>query len=61
MPDVTEPIDQTLEVAYSPTTPPVKIPGTDTTALPGNVILLQEEMNRAIGCLLATRSSLDAH
>ena len=60
MPNVTESIDQTPEVACIPTTPPAKIPGTDTNALPGNVILLQEEMSRATGYLLAIRLSLDA-
>ena len=48
-PNVTEPINQTLEVAYTPTTPPAKIPGTDTNTLHRNVILLQEVMNRVMG------------
>ena len=61
MPDVTKPIDQTLEVACAPVMLPAKIPGNETNTLPGNVILLQEEMNRTMGCLLVTRSSLDAH
>ena len=61
MPDITKPINQTLKVACTPTTLPAKIPGADTNALHGNVILLQVEMNRAMGNLLTTRSSLDAH
>ena len=60
-PDITEQIDQTPEVVCAPITLPAKTPGTDTNALPRNVILLQEEMNRAMGHLLTTRSSLDTH
>ena len=45
----------------APTTPPTKTPGADTGALPEEVILLQEEMNRTMGSLLMTRSSLDTH
>ena len=40
MPNITEPINQTLEVSCTPTTLPAKIPRMDTNALPGNVILL---------------------
>ena len=59
MPDITKPIDQTPEVPCAPITPPAMTPGADTNALPGNVILLQEEMNRAMGHPLTTMSSLD--
>ena len=60
MPDITEPMDQTPEVICVPTTPPAKTPGADTNTLPRNVILLQEDMKRAMGCLLMARLSLDA-
>ena len=53
MPDITKPNDQTI--------PPTKTPGDDAEALPEEVILLQEEINRAIRWLLMTRASLDAH
>ena len=61
MPDIAEPINQSPEVVCTPTTSPSKTPEADTNTLPGNVILLQEEMNKAMGCLLMTRLSLDAH
>ena len=61
MPNITKSINQNLEVVCTPTTLSAKTPGADTNALPGNVILLQEEMNIAMRCLLTTRSSLDAH
>ena len=60
-PDDTEPINQTPKVVCAPTTLPTKTPGADIGTLPKEVILLQEEMNRTMGCLLITRSSLDAH
>ena len=50
--DIAEPNDQTLL--------PTKTPEADAGALPKEVILLQEEMSRAMGCLLMTRASLDA-
>ena len=53
MPNVTKPIDQAIL--------PTKTPGADAGALPKEVILLQEEMNKAMGHLLMTRTSLDAH
>ena len=43
------------------TTLPAKMPGTNAGALPEEVILLQEEMNKTMGCLLMTRMSLDTH
>ena len=53
IPDITKPINQT--------TPPTKNPGADAGDLPEEVILLQEEMNRTMGHLLMTRTSLDTH
>ena len=61
MPDYTEPIDQTPKVVCTPTTLPTKTLGTNTAALPEEVISLQKETNKVMGCLLITRSSLDAH
>ena len=61
MPDITKPNEQTPKVVCTPATPPARTPGADTGGLPKNVILLQEEMNRTMGCLLMTRSSLDPH
>ena len=61
MPDITEPIILPPKVACTATNPPPKTPGADMGALPTEVILLQEEMNNAMGHLLTTRTSLDAH
>ena len=61
MPDIIKPINLTLEVVCAPTTLPAKTAVADTNALPGNLILLQGERNRAMGHLLMTRSSLGAH
>ena len=47
LPNVAEPIDQAIL--------PTKTPGADTGPLPEEVILLQEEMNKAMGHLLTTR------
>ena len=41
--------------------PPVETLGLGITAFPGDVIQLQKEKNRALGDLLAARSSLDTH
>ena len=60
MPDDTGPIYQTHDIACTPTSPPSRAPGADTSILPENVIKLQKEMNKAMGCLLMTKSSLDA-
>ena len=43
------------------TTPTTKMPRANAGALPEEVILLQEEMNKTMGHLLMTRVSLDAH
>ena len=40
---------------------PVKTLGLGTGILPGDVVQLQEEVGKVLGCLLATRSSLNAH
>ena len=56
IPDDAELDDLTLEKASVP----VKTLRLGTGILPGDVIQLQEEVGKALGCLLATRSSLDA-
>ena len=43
------------------TTPTTETPEANAGALPEEVILLQEEMNKTMGHLLMTRASLDAH
>ena len=58
-PDNTEPIIQPPKVFCTPTTPPTKTAQTDMGTLPEEVILLQEEMNSAMGHLLITRASID--
>ena len=60
IPDDVEPGNQTLEEIYAPPSPPVKTPGPGASILPRDVIQLQKEANRALGCLLVTRSSLNA-
>ena len=61
IPDDAEPDDQTLEEIYAPPSLLVETPGPGASILPRDVIQLQKEANRALGCLLAIRSSLDAH
>ena len=61
MPDNTDPIIQLPKAVCAPTTLPTKLTGADMAALPEEVILLQEEMNSGMGCLLMTRASIDAH
>ena len=61
MPNDVESTDQTLEEICAPSTLPTKAPGPHTDALNDNVVQLQKEVNGALGCLLVTRSSLDAH
>ena len=62
MPEDTVPISQAPEVASTPTSLPTKTPtGADTDVLPAEVIQLQEEMNMAMGWLITTRASMDAH
>ena len=57
MHDDNEPLEQTPKGAHTPT----KGFGAGACILPKEVIALQEEMNRAMECLLMSRSSLDAH
>ena len=57
VPDSAEPDDLTLEE----TSLPVKTLGPGISVLPRDVIQLQEEAGKALGWLLATRSSLNAH
>ena len=61
VPEDVELSNQTLEEIYASPSPPVKTPGPGTGTLPKDVIQLQKEANRALGCLLMTRSSLNAH
>ena len=61
VPDDADPRDQTLEEIYAPSSPPVETLRPGTGVLPKDEIQLQKEANRALGCILATRSSLDAH
>ena len=71
MPDDTIPIShlpsqtlalETPKVVSVPAAPPSKTyPGTDMGTLSDEVLQLQGEMNRAMGQLLTTRVSIDAH
>ena len=56
IPDDAVPDVQTLDEISLP----VKTSALGASVLPGDVIQLQEEAGKALGCLLATRSSLDA-
>ena len=57
IPENTKLIIPPPEVVYTPITLPTKTPVADTGALPEEVILLQEEMNSAMGYFLMTRHS----
>ena len=61
IPDDAEPDNQTLEEIYAPPSLLVENSGPGAGILPKDVIKPQKEANRVLGCLLATRSSLDAH
>ena len=61
IPDDAEPDNQILEEIYDPPSLLVKTLGPGASILLGDVIQLQKEAKRALGCLLVTRSSLDAH
>ena len=61
IPDNAELDNPTLEEIYDPPSLLVKTPGPGTGSLPRDVIQLQEVANKALGCLLVTRSSLDVH
>ena len=60
-PDNTEPIILPPEAVCTPTNLQTRTPGADMGPLPAEVILLQEEMSNAMGHLLMTRASVDAH
>ena len=60
-PDNTEMDDTTLEEIHASPSPSVKAPGASSKALSLNVTQLPEEANKALGHLLATRSSIIAH
>ena len=52
---------ETLEATSVPATlQPGTHPGTNPSALSDEVLWLQEEMNRVMGCLLTSRTSIDA-
>ena len=59
VPNDMEPDDQTLEDIYAPPSLLSKIQEPGAGILPRDVIQLQKEANRALGCLLVNRSSLD--
>ena len=60
-PNDTVPTNQVPMATSAPTTPPMQTPSrADTGALPDEVVLLQWEMNRAMGHLLIIRASIDA-
>ena len=59
--DDTEPINQTSKGVGIPSTLSTKTLRADTGILPKEVLLLEEEMNRMMGHLLTTMSSLDTH
>ena len=57
-PDDAEMVEASLEEILSPT---VKTPGPSSGAPPSDTSYLWEEANKALGELLATKSSIDAH
>ena len=61
IPDDPEKDDPTLEKIYASPSLPVETLGSSSRAPSLDVTQLQEEANRALGCLLATRSSIDTH
>ena len=61
IPDNTEMDDPTLEEIQVCPSHPVETPGPSNGALSLDVTQLQEEANKALGHLLATRSSISAH
>ena len=60
-PDNMDMDDPTLEEIHASLFPPVEAPGPSREATSLDVMQLQEEANKALGHLLATRSSIDAH
>ena len=61
IPDDVEMDDPTLEEIHALPSLPVKTHGSSNKALSLDVTQLQEEANRALGCLLATMSSIKTH
>ena len=61
VPDDVEMDDPTLEEIHASPSPPVKTPGPSSEAPSLDVTQLQEEPNKALGHLLATRPSINAH
>ena len=61
IPDNAEIDDPTLEEIHASPSPPVKTPGPRGEAPSLDVTQLQEEANKALGHLLANRSSINAH
>ena len=61
VPDDAEMYDPTLKEIHASPFHPVKTPGPSSRAPSLDVTQLQEEANRTLGHLLATRSSIDAH
>ena len=60
IPDDAEMAAPTLDEIYVSPSPPVETPGPSSKASSLNVTHLQEEANKALGHLLATRSSINA-
>ena len=61
VPDDVEMDNATLEEIHASPSPLVKTPGSSSEAPSLDVTQLQEEANKALGYLLATRSSIDTH
>ena len=61
IPDDVEMDDPTLEEIHASPSPPVETLGLSGEAPSLDVTWLQEEANKALGQLLATRSSIEAH
>ena len=59
--DDTEMNEPTLEEIHATPSPPVGTPGPGSDTPPLDMTHLQEEANKALGDLLPTRSSIDAH
>ena len=61
IPDDAEMDDPTLEEIHASPSHPVKTQGPSGRVPSLDVTQLQEEANKALGCLLATRSTIDTH
>ena len=60
-PDDAEMEDLSLEDIPATSSPTARTPGPSSDAPPLDIACLQEEANKALGDLLATKSSIDAH